>query len=108
MTYLITPDNNAISVDDNQFYLVYSGPTYAVVQTPRYRGSSDYIDISPQFIYTDYMFDDMTKDNAKGDATYQATMWLKDLLIRLASKPILIHCVSDGEIFLLPEALMRR
>lgn len=100
MTYLITPYHEAISINERQHYIVYDGPEYVVVQTSIYHGGPCNCNISPKFLYTDYQCDDITDEEAKSEAIYYATAWLEDLLIRLATTPIIIHCCSDGEMFI--------
>ena len=101
MTYLITPYHEAISINDRQHYIINDGPTYAVVQTSFYHGASCDCNISPKYMYDDYKYDDdITDEDAKGEAMYEAIKWLEDLLIRLSKNPILIHCTSDGEMFI--------
>lgn len=99
MTYLITPYHEAIRISDNQYYMVYDGPTFAVVQTSYYHGGSNTCNISPKFLYEDYIDDGIDESFAKSEALFYATEWLEDLLVRLATNPTIVHCTIDGEMF---------
>lgn len=102
MTYIITPYHKAFKLyDTEERYEVIHNDTEAFVQIFTY--SREWITISPTYTINDYMDmsdDSMTIDDAIDTAIYDACEWLEDFLIRLASKPTLIHCVSDGEMFM--------
>lgn len=99
MTYLITPYRNAIRLHPQQHYLVYDGPDYAVVQTSTYHGGSCDLDISPRFVYEEFVSDDCTIEDAKAEAVFFAVDWLEDFLCRVHANPAVIHCTTDGEMF---------
>ena len=102
MTYIITPYHKAFKLyDTEERYEVRHNDEFAHVEAFTY--SREWISISPKYIVNDYMDmsdDTMTRDEAMETAIYDACEWLEDFLIRLASKPTLIHCVTDGEMFM--------
>lgn len=102
MTYIITPYHKAFKLyDTEERYEVIHNDTSSWVQVLSY--SREWIKISPTYDIADYMDmsdESMTNDEAIDTAVYDACEWLEDFLIRLATKPTLIHCVSDGEMFM--------
>lgn len=108
MTFVIRDDNKAFRLNPNAIYdVLFDEQLHAYFVTMDELRISPYFDVfapnETREDFTDEEYEDITST-----AEYYAIEWLCNFLERLDRNPAVMHCVSDGEIFLLPEALMRR
>ena len=108
MTYIIRDDNKAFKLNPGATYDIQfdeSKSSYFVTMDDE--RVSPYFDVlEPNETCAD--FTDEEYEEIDAITEYDVVNWLCDFLERLDKNPAVMHCVSDGEIFLLPEALMRR
>ncbi len=109
MTYIIRDDNKAFRLNpdaiyDIQFHEYNDNPAYFVTMDDE--RISPYFDVfEPNETRED--FTDEEYEDVLSTTEYDAVEWLCDFLERLELNPAVMHCVSDGEIWLHPEKLMR-
>jgi len=107
MTFIIRDDNKAFRLNPDAIYDIQFDESKS-----SYFVTMDDERISPYFeVFTsDETREDFTDDEYEevlSVTEYDAIKWLCDFLERLELNPAVMHCVSDGEIWLHPEKLMR-
>jgi hypothetical protein len=107
MTFILRDDNKAFRLNPNAIYDVQFDES-----KPAHFVTMDDERISPYFDVlepneTREEFTDEEYADILSTAEYDAVEWLCDFLERLELNPAVMHCVSDGEIWLHPEKLMR-
>jgi len=107
MTFILRDDNKAFRLNPNAIYDVQFDES-----KPAHFVTMDDERISPYFDVlepneTREEFTDEEYADILSTAEYDAVEWLCNFLERLDRNPAVMHCVSDGEIWLHPEKLMR-
>ena len=108
MTFILRDDNKAFRLNPDAIYDVQFDES-----KPAHFVTMDDERISPYFDVlepneTSEEFTDEEYADILSTAEYYAVEWLCDFLERLDRNPAVMHCVSDGEIFLYPVSLMRK